>query len=388
MNNVEAILHENELIIKLNNRIDSTNSAQFEEEIRNAIDSNTYSTIVFDVENLEYISSAGLRIVLRIRKENTSIEIINAQPEVYEIFDMTGFTEMMPVKRAYRRVNIDGCKVIGEGATGRVYRIDPETIVKYYFKKDALPDIHRERELARKAFVLGIPTAIPYDVVKVEDGYGSVFELLNADQLVNLIIENPEKIDDYITLTVDILKNFHSTDVNANDVPSKREIGIKWANQAASFLPEYSAKKLIALFEALEDSNKLLHGDFHIKNVMMQNGEALLIDMDTLCRGNAVYEFAGMFNAYIAYSDLNKDNSMEFFGVPFETTKYIFDNTLKQYLGTDDEEIITSARNRAALVGYTEMVKDFASDDPTSEAAKHYITMLTNLIDKVDSISF
>ena len=59
--------------------------------------------MVLDAEKLEYISSAGLRVILRLRKQEPELAIVNASPEVYEIFEMTGFTEMMPVSRAYRR---------------------------------------------------------------------------------------------------------------------------------------------------------------------------------------------------------------------------------------------------------------------------------------------
>ena len=59
--------------------------------------------------------------------------------------------------------------------------MDEETIVKEFHNADALENINRERELARTAFVLGIPTAISYDVVRLENGgYGAVYELLNA----------------------------------------------------------------------------------------------------------------------------------------------------------------------------------------------------------------
>ena len=119
-------------------------------------------------------------MLLRLKKAHNGFKIINCKPEVYDIFDMTGFVEMMEISKAYRELSIDGCEVIGEGANGIVYRTDPDTIVKVYKNHDALEEIHNERELARKAFVMGIPTAIPYDVVKVGDYYGSVFELLNA----------------------------------------------------------------------------------------------------------------------------------------------------------------------------------------------------------------
>ena len=82
-------------------------------------------------------ASAGLRVILRLRKQEPELAIVNVSPEVYEIFEMTGFTEMMPVSRAYRRVSVDGCEVIGQGANGKVYRLDPETIIKVYLNPTA-----------------------------------------------------------------------------------------------------------------------------------------------------------------------------------------------------------------------------------------------------------
>lgn len=55
-----------------------------------------------DAEKLDYISSAGLRVILRLRKNEAGLRIIHAQSSVYEILEMTGFTEMMPVEKAYR----------------------------------------------------------------------------------------------------------------------------------------------------------------------------------------------------------------------------------------------------------------------------------------------
>lgn len=48
---------------------------------------------------------------------------------------MTGFTEMLPVEKAFREISVDGCEVIGQGANGAVYRINPEIIIKVYNNK-------------------------------------------------------------------------------------------------------------------------------------------------------------------------------------------------------------------------------------------------------------
>ena len=66
---------------------------------------------------------------------------------------MTGFSEIMQVEKAYRRVSVEGCEVVGEGANGKVYRVDRDNVVKVYKNADALEDIKHEREEWAKATV-------------------------------------------------------------------------------------------------------------------------------------------------------------------------------------------------------------------------------------------
>ena len=105
-------------------------------------------SVVLDCDGLEYTTSAGLRVILRMKHAVDDTVLVNVHPELYSILDMTGFTDMMEVKKAYRVISVEGCEVIGQGANGKVYRIDPDTIVKVYLNPDALPEIHRERGLA------------------------------------------------------------------------------------------------------------------------------------------------------------------------------------------------------------------------------------------------
>ena len=163
----------NTLKIFLMGKLDATNAPSLELKIEN--EKSGVNKIIFDVNALEYVSSAGLRVILKAKRDIDDTSVINASAEVYDIFEMTGFSEMMSVTKKYRELSVDNCEVIGQGYCGTVYRISKDTIVKVYKSVMTLEDINRERELARKAFVLGIPTAIPFDVVKVGDLYGSVF---------------------------------------------------------------------------------------------------------------------------------------------------------------------------------------------------------------------
>ena len=91
------------LMISLEGRIDSGNAAAVENEINDAMKEKEPSVLVLDAEGLDYISSAGLRIILRLRKKHPDLRIINVKSDVYEVLEMTGFTEMMPIEKATAR---------------------------------------------------------------------------------------------------------------------------------------------------------------------------------------------------------------------------------------------------------------------------------------------
>ena len=379
------------LYIAVEGRIDASNAAEAEEKIFKIKNDNPGKHIVVDADKLEYISSAGLRVILRLRKEEPKLAIINVDADVYEVFDMTGFTDMVTIEKTYKRMSVEGREFIAKGANGAVYRYDAETIVKTYFAKDALPEIKQERENARRAFVLGINTAIPYGIVRVGDGYGTVTELLNATSVTKLIRNNPEDMSEAAKYYIDMLKNIHSTEVEDGEVPDMKETALAWADFVADHIPAEQGRKLRALIEAVPKRNTLMHGDYHTNNIMVQNGEPLLIDMDTLCMGHPVFELGSMFNAFVGYSELNHQNMMDFFGYSFETAGKFWNLALRMYLGTEDETVCQSVAEKAMIIGYTSMLRRAVrrpneADSPAKIARCK--EMLAYLLNKVDTLIF
>ena len=379
------------LYIAIEGRIDATNAPVAEEKIFNIKKNNPGKHVVVDADKLEYISSAGLRVILRLRKEEPKLAIINVAADVYEVFDMTGFTDMVTVEKAYKRMSVEGCEFIAKGANGAVYRYNDETILKTYFAKDALPEIKQERENARKAFVLGINTAIPYGIVRVGDGYGTVTELLSATSVTKLIRANPDDMTQAVKYYIDMLKNIHATEVEDGEVPDMKETALAWADFVAKHIPEEQGKKLRALVEAVPKRNTLMHGDYHTNNIMVQNGEPLLIDMDTLCMGHPVFELGSMFNAFVGYSELDHQNMMDFLGYSFETAGKFWDMALKMYLGTEDEAVCRSVAEKAMIIGYTRMLRRSVrrpneADSPAKIARCK--EMLAILLEKTDTLLF
>lgn len=377
--------------IILDGRIDSTNAQLAEKQIFEGIGDGT-EKIIIDAENLEFISSAGLRVILKLRKAYKDIEIVGVSPEVYDVFEMTGFTEMLNIQKGYRKLSVEGCEVLGEGSNGVVYRYDPEIVVKVYRNSNALNEIKRERRLARTALILGIPTAIPFDVVKVGDSYGSVFELLNAKSFSKLIAAEPENKDKYIAEFVGLLKRIHSTEVNPEDMEDMKSVAIGWAEFLTDYLPAEQSEKLLSLIRAVPERHTMIHGDYHTNNVEMQNGEVLLIDMDTLSYGHPVFELASMFLGFVGFGELDHTVTEKFMKLPYETTKYIWHKSLSLYLETEDEERINEVAEKAMVVGYTRLmrrtIRRIGFDDPKGkmiiESCKKHLSVLLGKINTLD----
>ena len=380
------------MILELTGRIDSSNAADKEKELTEKI-KDFAGGLTLDAKNLTYISSAGLRVILRLKKALAKTNIINCNSEVYDIFDMTGFTEMMDISKAYREISVDGCEVIGEGANGKVYRIDPDTIVKVYKNHDALEEIHNERELARKAFVMGVPTAIPYDVVKVGEYYGSVFELLSAKSFAKLLIESPEKTEEYAKESVEILKTMHSTVLKKGELPDKKAEALVWAEFCKDYLPEDIGSKLVKLVSEIPETLNMLHGDYHVKNIMKQNNENLLIDMDTLAMGHPVFEFAAIYLAYVGFSCIDHENVKNFIGIPYEQANKFWHATLKSYFEDKDDSYLQEIENKAAIIGYSRVLrrtyrKAKESEEYKAKLIEYCKNALCELVSKTDSLFF
>lgn len=391
MANVTKRIENDTLYLELVGRVDTSNADQIEQSIQKIRTENPTANCVLDAEKLEFISSAGLRIILRLLKELKQLKIINVNSEVYEILDMTGFTDMLTVEKAFRKISIDGCELIARGGNGAVYRYDAESIVKIYHNGASLEEIRLEKELCRKVFIKGINTAIPYDVVKVGDSYGSVAEMLSAKSVAKILKTNPEKLDECMNIYTDLLKKIHSTPVAVGEMPSMKEIAVNWVEFLESYLPKDLWTKLMDLVKNISEPQFMIHGDYHINNVMIQDGEPLLIDMDTVAYGHPIFEFAAVYLGFVGYCETNPSGVIDFYGVNYETTTTLWKTLLEKYFNGDKAKI-QEVELKAKVIGYARMLrrtirrvgKDTEEGKLQIELCKKYLTELVPLVDTLE----
>lgn len=386
--------NQKSVTVILSGRIDSGNASETEQNINKQLSGyNSDFTVVFDASNLVYISSAGLRVILRIKKAYPDLKIIGVSSEVYEILEMTGFTEIIDVEKAYRVVSVEGCEVIGEGFNGKVYRIDKDNVVKTYKNADALAEIQHERKVAKLALILGVPTAISYDVVKVGDSYGSVFELLNSRSFSKILANEPDKYDWCVDEYVKMLKKIHSIIVPDGELPSIKEKTLRSVRRMKDTLPDGLGDKLVAMVEDIPESNHMIHGDFHTKNIVLAGDEVLVIDMDTLSVGHPIFDLIHMYNAYVGFSEYDPKIVYDFQGYNTEISHKFWHDSLLKYLGTKDENRYREVDDKVRCLSYAGLI-DWGTRHPDPDTQKSEATIelwktrLIEILQKINTLDF
>lgn len=385
----------NTLIISLEGRLDALSSELVQAEIGQCISRYPGFSLCLDLDSLTYISSSGIRILISLQKNQPEKLLIrNASPEVYEVLDITGVTSLMDVRRKPRPISVDGCEIIGQGAFGTVYRLDGDTVVKVFGGgESSLPGIEKELTNAKQAFLSGIPTAIPFDVVRVGEHYGMVFELIDARNCNDCIRDDPAILDELIPKFAAFLKNLHSLESCSENLRVIRNNYLHYMETISPHLDPAVAARLKELLQQLPATRRMIHGDIQLKNVMISRGEMILIDMDHLALGDPVFEFAGLFAPYIAFNEDDPGDSLRFLGIDGKTCERIFTETLDTYLGDKDEAFRREALLKIQVAGYLRFMKILVVEmadvhsDLHSLQVRHAAEHLAELVPRISTLA-
>ena len=92
-------LNGDALELKIIGRLDTTTAPALEAEVKNSLEG--LKSIGFDLEGLEYISSAGLRVLLSAQKsmnKQGTMKLVNVNEVVMEVFEITGFVDVLTIE--------------------------------------------------------------------------------------------------------------------------------------------------------------------------------------------------------------------------------------------------------------------------------------------------
>ena len=106
---IKKVLNEKILTVELVGRLDAVTSLELDKDLKTSL--NGVDEIIFDLGSLEYIASAGLRILLKYQKQvngfGGEMKIKNVRPEVQEVLDMTGFSDFLNIVDGKKKLSLE-----------------------------------------------------------------------------------------------------------------------------------------------------------------------------------------------------------------------------------------------------------------------------------------
>ena len=332
-------LENDVLIVSLIGRLDTEAAVKFEAELAEVCKANAHSALTIDAAALEYVASSGLRTILKLAKTEKNFKIENVSSAVYNVFEMTGFSRIINISKALRKIDLEKCERIGAGGNGAVYRVSEDEIVKVNYNPDTYEGLDKELTKAKEAFLLGIPTAISFDLVDCGDGKrGVVYETIKSRTLGESIQSNPELMEELTERYVEQLNILHAVHTDNPVFSNAKENYRKQVKDASAYFTEEDGKMLEQVLEALPDGDRLVHCDAHPKNIMIQDGDMLWIDMEGMSVGHPIYDLISI--AVILNGIRTDEMTIGICGMDIQTVQKFKDCFIRKYFKTEDPELI------------------------------------------------
>ena len=336
--NLKAVVKDEQLEFTVAGRVDTVTVKEFETTVIKEREAHPNGGIVFECSGLEYISSAGLRILLSLRKkEKAPIRLINVSPRVNEILEVTGFSQLFEVTRGMKDISGREVRKLGGSNSLTIYRMDNDTLLKVYSHEKSLEAIEQERRYAQVAFMNGIPTIIAYDIVMYKGHYGMLYELVQVDTISSIMNSGVSELEKFAGDMGKLLKLVHSAEPDPGLLPETQAIYEGWARKMEPLLKPEEISTLVRLIQAIPPADTVVYGNFYGRNVFVQGSELLLINMAGISCGNPVFDLG---TAYMHYVTEPQQVVKNVTGLDPDGAKMFWDIMLRTYLGTEDENLV------------------------------------------------
>ncbi len=297
---------ENALHVLLAERIDAASRQELEDKFSKALDGRENVSILINAEKLSYISSAGIRVLVGLRKVSRDIRIFHVSQEIYDILNATGITDMLPVERRIREINVPSADLlIREESDGEIYRWEEDLAVKIYRAGVSFEEVQRKSLLLGKAASYGVPTTSVYEIVSCGEKTGMIYEYPYGKTLEELWLMRPDRMQEEIEMLSELMYTLHHRVIGEGDLPDVSERMLSELEENST-LSEDQKKKLTELAKNHSGGDVFVYGNLRLGNIVLDEDRLVLLDMSRCGRGDAILDLQA------ALSAMNEDGHASF----------------------------------------------------------------------------
>ena len=252
----------------------------------------------------------------------------------------------------YLQIELSEWKKVGEGFNGQAYVSDahPGVMLKLIISDmGSAQKVEQEFYAAKTAFDMGLPTPKMYDIVRNGKDHGYLCQKIEGKKsFARMCADNPDRIPEYAAIMAEYGKVLHNTPIVPNDYVVPMKTLLRDALKTSAIITDEQRERLSALVDAMQDTDKCLHGDFQPGNIILSGGQHYWIDLGWLSQGDCIMDLAHLYKMMIEDSIIPQVQDLTHM-----TQQQMIDfwNAFaKSYTGTNDVEALNrELRPYAAL---------------------------------------
>ncbi|MBJ8052275.1 aminoglycoside phosphotransferase family protein [Bacillus cereus] len=186
---------------------------------------------------------------------------------------------------------------IAKGNTSKIY-LHENKIIKLF--EEYLPDTEsiNEAKKQKHAYSCGLPVPNVFDVTKVQDRQAIIMEYVKGDNIGDLLLNNLNEAEHYISICVNEQKKIHAICVNRDEIEAMR-VRLERQIKSVHNLNEKQKENILKKLDSIKFESRLCHGDFHPFNLILSNGNVKIIDWVDASSGDIR---ADLFRTYLLYA--------------------------------------------------------------------------------------
>ena len=209
---------------------------------------------------------------------------------------------------------------------------------------------------------------------------GIVFELLNSDTLGHAISSHPEKMNEYVDQYVELAKTLHTTHVPKGSFATVQEVAHGLADNLGRWCTKEEIGILHRIVDSIPEADTVVHNDLHPGNIMIQDGELVLIDMPAVTMGPPVCDLMTIFRDMISAPKSSAGHIVQSVGMPAEMISQVGNLFFMKYMGITDPAELEDLYKKLGLLYSVDVVLFLGTENKT--AMEHGDTIIENLLRK------
>ncbi len=341
-------------------RIDASNSGSFESDIFAACQEHPAHIPLFDMKKLEYISSAGLRVLLKVvHNYDRKLRMVNVSDEVYDVLTVSGFVDVFNVYKenmplmgsehpediiSVRSIDVSQYEHTYSDDVLDTYLTDDDTTIMLYGGNLSLEMIMKNKAKSEISMKAGVPVLISFDVVSCDGRYGIVYEnIKDAEQLILKMQNDRANLSHYASVLALWTKEINSVDMSGAELESANRTIIPLYSRlkTAKLLTPAEAEILANVIKNVPDLGMYCHNDLTPHNILAKGDEYIAMDSFMAAKGHCIHDVANIAWYFKLLPQLGVDSQAV--GFTDSEKELIWNTFIRTYFGTDDEDFLYKA---------------------------------------------